>query len=413
METTTMKLISGGVCAAKGFKANGIHVGVRKSKSGKKDVALIYSEVPAHAAAVYTTNLVKGAPLKVTKRHLADGIAQAVICNSGNANTCNANGIEVAEEMSDLVGRELGINPHDVVVASTGVIGQPLDISPIRNNIHTLAAGLTADAAGSGDAAQAIMTTDTVKKEFAVQFELDGKVCTLGGIGKGSGMIHPNMATMLVFLTTDAAISADLLRTALGMDVRKTFNMLSVDGDTSTNDMVVLMANGLAGNTYPTAYSITLRMHKGENYHFDWEVSLIEWVQRSMGQVGEIAARVMSFIGGESITAPRPPQDARESAGVRRSAGEPAGPIRRIRTMPKHRLVCIEFSAAEAKDCMSLKHGRRRSPLGGAGGAGGKNTGKSTGKFKHGRRISMRGGRERVRGVFPCAGTGGRLYWPP
>ena len=252
METTTTKLISGGVCAAKGFKANGIHVGVRKSKSGKKDVALIYSEVPAHAAAVYTTNLVKGAPLKVTKRHLADGIAQAVICNSGNANTCNANGIEVAEEMSDLVGRELGINPHDVVVASTGVIGQPLDISPIRNNIHTLAAGLTADAAGSGDAAQAIMTTDTVKKEFAVQFELDGKVCTLGGIGKGSGMIHPNMATMLVFLTTDAAISADLLRTALGMDVRKTFNMLSVDGDTSTNDMVVLMANGLAGNTEVT-----------------------------------------------------------------------------------------------------------------------------------------------------------------
>ena len=248
METTTMKLISGGVCAAKGFKANGIHVGVRKSKSGKKDVALIYSEVPAHAAAVYTTNLVKGAPLKVTKRHLADGIAQAVICNSGNANTCNANGIEVAEEMSDLVGRELGINPHDVVVASTGVIGQPLDISPIRNNIHTLAAGLTADAAGSGDAAQAIMTTDTVKKEFAVQFELDGKVCTLGGIGKGSGMIHPNMATMLVFLTTDAAISAAMLQKALSHDVQKTFNMLSVDGDTSTNDMVAILANGLAGN---------------------------------------------------------------------------------------------------------------------------------------------------------------------
>ena len=235
MENTTMKLISGGVCAAKGFKANGIHVGIRKSKSGKKDVALIYSEVPAHAAAVYTTNLVKGAPLKVTKRHLADGLAQAVICNSGNANTCNANGIDVAEEMSDLVGRELGINPHDVVVGSTGV-----------------AAGLTADEAGSDNAAQAIMTTDTVKKEFAVQFELGGKTCTLGGIGKGSGMIHPNMATMLVFLTTDAAISADLLRTALSMDVRKTFNMLSVDGDTSTNDMVVIMANGLAGNAEVT-----------------------------------------------------------------------------------------------------------------------------------------------------------------
>lgn len=238
---------SGGVCAAKGFQAAGMHIGIRNNTS-KKDLSLIYSEVPAHAAAVYTTNLVKGAPLVVTKRHLADGIAQAVLCNSGNANTCNADGIDIAEEMSCLAARELGLDPHDVVVASTGVIGQPLNMAPIRAHMGELAARLEHSEAASDAAAQGIMTTDTVKKEFAVRFELGGKVCTLGGIGKGSGMIHPNMATMLVFLTTDAAISADLLHRALSHDVRKTFNMLSVDGDTSTNDMVVLLANGLAGN---------------------------------------------------------------------------------------------------------------------------------------------------------------------
>lgn len=237
--------ISGGVCAAKGFVANGIHCGIRRGKN-KKDLGLIYSQVPANAAAVYTTNLVKGAPLTVTKSHIADGKAQAVICNSGNANTCNANGIEIAEQMSALVGTALNIAPTDVVVASTGVIGQPLSLEPIINGMEQLTAGLSA--AGGADAAAAIITTDTVAKEVAVSFQLSGTTCHMGGIAKGSGMIHPNMATMLVFLTTDAAISTKMLQKALSTDVQKTFNMVSVDGDTSTNDMVTILANGMAGN---------------------------------------------------------------------------------------------------------------------------------------------------------------------
>ncbi len=241
-----MKLITGGVCAAKGFTANGVHCGVRKNRT-KRDLALIYSEVPAACAAVYTTNLVKGAPLDVTKKHIQNGIAQAVICNSGNANTCNAGGIEIAEQMCDLLGAELGIDPTDVVVASTGVIGQPLSIEPIKSGIPALVAGLTADSCDA--AAEGIMTTDTIKKEVAVEFELDGKVCHMGGIAKGSGMIHPNMATMLVFITTDAAISPEMLKKALSTDIAATFNMVSVDGDTSTNDMVTVLANGMAGNT--------------------------------------------------------------------------------------------------------------------------------------------------------------------
>ena len=240
-----MKKIEGGVCAAKGFTANGIHCGIRRNHS-KKDLALILSAVPASAAAVYTTNLVKGAPLAVTKKHIADGIAQAAICNSGNANTCNANGIEIAEQMSDLTAKQLGIKAEDVVVASTGVIGQPLCIDPIANGLPALAAGLSAE--GGKAAAEGIMTTDTVMKEVAVEFEVDGKVCHIGGIAKGSGMIHPNMATMLVFITTDCAIAPDMLQKALSGDITNTFNMVSVDGDTSTNDMVVVLANGLAGN---------------------------------------------------------------------------------------------------------------------------------------------------------------------
>ena len=240
-----MKIITGGVCAAKGFQANGIHCGIRKNHS-KRDLALIYSEVPASAAAVYTTNLVKGAPLLVTKAHIADGKAQAVICNSGNANTCNADGIEIAEAMSELVAQQLSIPANDVVVASTGVIGQPLKLDPIAAGLPALADGLNSD--GSTAAAEAIMTTDTVRKEIAVEFELGGKTCHLGGIAKGSGMIHPNMATMLVFLTTDAAISAEMLQKALSGDVAGTFNMVSIDGDTSTNDMVTILANGMAGN---------------------------------------------------------------------------------------------------------------------------------------------------------------------
>ena len=199
-----MKMIEGGVCAAKGFTANGIHCGIRKNHS-KKDLSLILSAVPASAAAVYTTNLVKGAPLVVTKNHIANGIAQAVICNSGNANTCNANGIEIAEAMSDLVAKQLNINAEDVIVASTGVIGQPLSIDPIASGLPALAEGLSMD--GGKAAAEGIMTTDTVMKEVAVEFQLDGHTCHIGGIAKGSGMIHPNMATMLVFLTTDCAIS--------------------------------------------------------------------------------------------------------------------------------------------------------------------------------------------------------------
>ena len=201
-DTNYMKTVSGGVCAAKGFTANGVHCGIRKNRT-KKDLALIYSEVPAHAAAVYTTNLVKGAPLTVTKQHIANGLAQAVICNSGNANTCNANGIEIAEQMSEALAKELQISANDVVVASTGVIGQPLNLAPIVSGIPTLVAGLSKD--GGEAAAEGIMTTDTVKKEIAFEFEVGGKTCHIGGIAKGSGMIHPNMATMLVFITKNAA----------------------------------------------------------------------------------------------------------------------------------------------------------------------------------------------------------------
>ena len=188
----------------------------------------------------------KGAPLKVTKNHIEDGIAQAVICNSGNANTCNANGVEIAEKMCDLLAKELNIKAQDVVVASTGVIGQPLNIEPIAKGIPELVKGLSKD--GSDAAAQGIMTTDVVKKEIALEFVVGGKVCRIGGIAKGSGMIHPNMATMLVFITSDVKISAQMLSKALKSDIQNTFNMISVDGDTSTNDMVTVLANGLAGN---------------------------------------------------------------------------------------------------------------------------------------------------------------------
>lgn len=239
-----MNFIDGGVCAANGFLANGIHCGIRKNKQ-KKDLALIFSEKPASAAAVYTVNAVKGAPLKVTKKHLQNGIAQAIICNSGNANTCNANGIEIAEEMSAITAKELNISSDDIVVASTGVIGQPLNIEPIAEGIPALAKSLGKN---SVSAAEAIMTTDTKIKEIAVEFKIGSSVCKMGGIAKGSGMIHPDMATMLVFITTDCAISPKMLQKALAGDVNETFNMLSIDGDTSTNDMVTVLANGMAQN---------------------------------------------------------------------------------------------------------------------------------------------------------------------
>ena len=244
-----MEFINGGICAAKGFTAGGIHCGIRKNKT-KKDLALIYSETKASAAAVYTTNLVKGAPLAVTKAHLLNGKAQAVICNSGNANTCNANGIEVAEEMAKITADALNISEDDIIVASTGVIGQPLDITPIKNSIDTLVASLGNN---SQDAAEGIMTTDTVQKEVALSFEIGGVTCKIGGIAKGSGMIHPNMATMLVFITTDVAIAPEMLQKALSKDIQSTFNMVSVDGDTSTNDMVSVLANGMAGNAEITS----------------------------------------------------------------------------------------------------------------------------------------------------------------
>ncbi len=239
-----MNFTSGGVCAAKGFTAAGIHCGIRKNKT-KYDLALIKSEVRAAAAAVYTQNLVKGAPIEVTRRHLADGYASAVICNSGNANTCNSNGVEIATEMAKLCATHNNIAAEDVIVASTGVIGQKLDITPIANGLPELTKALGNN---SRDAAAAIMTTDTVLKEIAVEFQIGGATCRLGAIAKGSGMIHPNMATMLIFITTDTNISPKMLSKALSEDVVDTFNMISVDGDTSTNDMCSILANGLAEN---------------------------------------------------------------------------------------------------------------------------------------------------------------------
>lgn len=245
-----MRIIEGGVCAASGFKASGVHCGVRENRS-KKDLAVIVSDTECTCASVYTTNKVKGAPLAVTRRHIEDGKARAVICNSGNANTCNANGEEIAEKMSELLASALGIDASDVVVASTGVIGLPLSIDPFVAGIPDAISKLSDS--GSEDANEAIMTTDTVKKSVAVEFEIDGKVCRLGGIAKGSGMIHPNMATMLVFITTDVSINSKMLSEALSGDIKNTFNMVSVDGDTSTNDMVTVLASGRAGNTEITS----------------------------------------------------------------------------------------------------------------------------------------------------------------
>ncbi|MBR2152549.1 MAG: bifunctional ornithine acetyltransferase/N-acetylglutamate synthase [Clostridia bacterium] len=237
--------INGGVCAPKGYKASGVHCGIRKNKT-KRDLALIISEKRAAVACTYTLNLVKGAPIYVTKENVKDGYASAIICNSGNANTCNANGIEIAEGMCELVERFTGIDKGDVVVASTGVIGQPLSLEPIENGMQNLVDSLGDD--NSKDAAEGIMTTDTVLKEIAFEFEVKGKKARIGGIAKGSGMIHPNMATMLVFITSDVAISPEMLKKALSNDVQKSFNMVSVDGDTSTNDMVTVLANGMAEN---------------------------------------------------------------------------------------------------------------------------------------------------------------------
>ncbi|MBD5636535.1 MAG: bifunctional ornithine acetyltransferase/N-acetylglutamate synthase [Clostridia bacterium] len=239
-----VEFIEGGVCAPKGFKANGVHCGIRKNRT-KRDLALIVSEKRCSAAAVYTTNLVKGAPILVTKEHLQDGYAQAIVVNSGNANTCNRNGVSIANRMCALVKRYTKIPKEDVIVGSTGVIGQKLVIDPIKEGMPSLAAGLGDN---SSLAAEAIMTTDTVKKEFAIKFTLNGKEVKMGAIGKGVGMICPNMATLLLFITTDAAISPQMLQKALSEEVDDSLNMLSVDRDTSTNDTLAVLANGLAGN---------------------------------------------------------------------------------------------------------------------------------------------------------------------
>ena len=245
-----MQYIEGGVTAAKSFLAGGVHCGIRKNKS-KADLALIYSEQMCTAAGVYTQNLVKGAPILVTQKNLENGHAQAVICNSGNANTCNADGEAKAWRMCEIAADALHIDPHDVIVASTGVIGQILPIEPIENAAEALVQSLSET--GSNMAAKAIMTTDTREKEVAASFELDGKTVTVGGIAKGSGMIHPNMATMLCFVTTDCAISAAMLQKAIKKAADTTFNMISVDGDTSTNDTLTVMANGAAENAEITA----------------------------------------------------------------------------------------------------------------------------------------------------------------
>lgn len=240
----SLREIKGGVCAPLGFRAGGIHCGIRKNKD-KKDFALILSDVPCAAAGVFTSNLVKGAPVVVATRNLQNGKAQAIICNSGNANTCNKDGIEVAEKMCGLAADIAGIPADDVIVASTGVIGVPLDIAPMEGAIGDLYASLGDN---SDAAAEAIMTTDTVPKSVAVEFDVGGKVCRMGAIAKGVGMICPNMATTLIFITADVKISSAMLKKALSEDVKKSFNMVSIDGDQSTNDTCCILANGLAGN---------------------------------------------------------------------------------------------------------------------------------------------------------------------
>ena len=282
----SFQLVKGGVTAAKGFSAAGEHLGVRKNRE-KRDVALIVSEVPAAAACCYTQNLVQGAPLAVTRKNVADGYARAVICNSGNANTCNANGIEIAEGMCALVEAHTGIPAGDVIVASTGVIGQPLRLEPFVQGMGKLAQGLDSGWQGGYAAAEAIMTTDLVAKEVAASFCLQGQQVHLGGISKGSGMICPNMATMLCFLTTDAAIAPALLQKALSAVVQDTFNMLSVDGDTSTNDMVSLLANGMAENSLIT--------EEGEDYALFVSAlrAVCEKLCRLMAKDGEGATKLL------------------------------------------------------------------------------------------------------------------------
>lgn len=292
--------INGGICAAKGFKASGVYCGIKNGHSNdgnesplsnkKNDIGMIACDVLCNAAAVYTQNKVKGAPIVVTQRNLTatNGKAKAVIVNSGNANTCNADGVEKAEKMCALTADALGIKPEEVIVASTGVIGQTLPIEPIAAAVPKLAEKLSYD--GNGDAASAIMTTDTVKKEYAVSFTVSGKECKLGGMAKGSGMIHPNMATTLNFITTDCAISAPMLQRALSDIVKITYNCLSVDGDTSTNDMVSLMSSGLAGNKEIACESEDFNTFKAALYQ------VMANLTRMLAKDGEGATKLLTCI---------------------------------------------------------------------------------------------------------------------
>lgn len=293
-----LKMIDGGICAARGFRASGTYCGIKKPNvenlnpdiKHKNDICLYVSDVVCNAAAVYTQNKVKGAPILVTKANLSKSgnKAKAVIANSKNANTCNADGEEKANRMCELVANELNIPKEQVIVASTGVIGQILPIEPIERAVPILAKEL--DYGKNLEAATAIMTTDTVKKEYAVEFQIDGKICKIGGMAKGSGMIHPNMATTLNFITTDCAISSDLLQKALSEIVKVTYNCLSIDGDTSTNDMVCLMANGLALNEEITA--------EGENFEI-FKAALYEVMSnltRMLAKDGEGATKLLECI---------------------------------------------------------------------------------------------------------------------
>lgn len=280
--------ISGGICAAQGFRAAGLHVGVKTHNTSKKDVALIVSDVPCTAAAMFTKNVVKAAPIHVTKSHLSKGNIRAIIANSGNANACAPQGEENAERMCAAAAKAIGCNAEDVLVASTGVIGQTIKVDVIENGVPELYGLLERSDAASDAAAHAIMTTDTVKKECAGEVLIGGKPVRVGGIAKGSGMIHPNMGTMLCFLTTDCAISQEMLQEALQEVVKLTFNRISVDGDTSTNDTCCILANGLAGNP---------KITEKDDRYVDFVMKLHEvcyYLARSMAKDGEGAKHLIT-----------------------------------------------------------------------------------------------------------------------
>lgn len=290
------KVIDGGICASKGFKASGIYCGIKRPANDtpetkhKNDICIFVSDTVCNTAAVYTQNKVKGAPILVTKKNLekSGNKSIAVIANSKNANTCNADGIEKAEAMCELLAKELNVPKEQVIVASTGVIGQILPIEPIKTGIPKLVKGL--DYNKNIEAATAIMTTDTVKKEYAVEFEIDGVKCHLGGMAKGSGMIHPNMATTLNFITTDCSISSNLLQEALSEIVKVTYNCLSIDGDTSTNDMVSLMANGIADNKEITSHGADFDTFKSALYE------VMANLTRMLAKDGEGATKLIECI---------------------------------------------------------------------------------------------------------------------